>query len=260
MTQSFSSHELSGALKGHDQQRHIDQIYLKQQKKCEFCNTHIDLHQQGQHLLQCKEYEYHRLNYGGDNQNKGLGDLSPIPASRKADCLIGMLASKDGKQVFENARPSLIQEDCSTELGYRSNNHFNNQNATNNNNVQRTSFLSSVDYNSFMDRQVGFSPELQDRSQLPNSSIVNNTLAKRLRQEKEVMTERLRALETQKVDVHQKLSVALEQIQAKEIEQDKLIGELKNSKIHIALLEEQTAEREFKLKKEIERLIKINKE
>lgn len=42
------------------------------------------------------------------------------------------------------------------------------------------------------------------------------------------------------------------ELQTKDIENDKLIKDLKSTKIHIALLEESTSQREFALKNQIE--------
>ena len=44
------------------------------------------------------------------------------------------------------------------------------------------------------------------------------------------------------------------ELRQKDIENERLVNELKSSKVHIALLEEQTAQREFALKNEIDGL------
>lgn len=57
-------------------------------------------------------------------------------------------------------------------------------------------------------------------------------------------------------NVH-KLNQALK---TKDTENERLIGDLKNTKIHIALLEESSAERELMLKQQIEIMRKYNKQ
>ncbi len=68
--------------------------------------------------------------------------------------------SQDPERVFEFGRSSSIEGDLSTEAGYRS------QYGNMTRGIPRgtTSFLSSVDYTSFLDKQPGLSPEAMERT------------------------------------------------------------------------------------------------
>eukprot|EP00350_Pseudokeronopsis_sp_OXSARD2_P010519 CAMPEP_0170567750 /NCGR_PEP_ID=MMETSP0211-20121228/80685_1 /TAXON_ID=311385 /ORGANISM="Pseudokeronopsis sp., Strain OXSARD2" /LENGTH=138 /DNA_ID=CAMNT_0010889307 /DNA_START=2032 /DNA_END=2448 /DNA_ORIENTATION=- len=131
---------------------------------------------------------------------------------------------------------SYNDEEMTTDMGSRSgiyNPHLN---------PIRPSFFSSNEYNSFIDRGLNFSPEAFDRSnafqgnqpQLINQSSVNNFQA----QEKKMMEDKLRLYEQLYSQIKAQYTKLEKDSVDKQKENDKLITELKTTKITIALLEE----------------------
>mmetsp|Transcript_33227 Transcript_33227/g.24413 ORF Transcript_33227/g.24413 Transcript_33227/m.24413 type:complete len:123 (+) Transcript_33227:580-948(+) len=110
--------------------------------------------------------------------------------------------------------------------------------------LNRPSFFSTNEYTSFLDRGLNnFSPEVPERSNLPPEL---------LRQPSKNGIEQYKLLEN-KMKVYEQLITKMKEhngklekdLEDKQTENDKLIKELKATKITVALLEEQTSQREF---------------
>jgi uncharacterized protein YPO0396 len=80
---------------------------------------------------------------------------------------------------------------------------------------------------------------------------LGNTVNKLATQEKALLEDRARFLENLNRDSKEQVTKLRHDLHEKDRENDKLILDLKQSKIHLALLEEQTAQRELSLRNQI---------
>ncbi|CDW88929.1 UNKNOWN [Stylonychia lemnae] len=271
MSQSLSSNQLLIASPMNSQtivfqkmQSHIDSI------KCANCLQEYPFEEFMNHPQYCMiqppgGLEMSKQKMTGHEQ---LQSISPIKSRNKSQGLANQNSDPKNKQkksmVFERIQQPReydsyldLNEDYSTDHGgYRSNYGGNIVGGQLGNNMiaQRPSFLSSVDYNSFMDKSVPFmrkqessnSPDIHDKQQ----NVVYGKQLKHIKQ----LEERAKFFENIFRQAQENVHKLNGDLRKKDLENEKLILDLKQTKIHIALLEETSAQKEIILKSEINNL------
>eukprot|EP00347_Sterkiella_histriomuscorum_P021399 403334105 len=274
MSQSLSSNHLVSSPNNNSQIMQRLQSNI-QSIKCASCKQELPFEEFMTHTQMCMLQDNYMIDQQQKfNSNENLANISPIKTRNKLQRLNSASSTEQKRQqqqslVFERVRQPReydsyldLNEDCSTEAGgFKSQYGMQQIGQTNVQYAQRPSFLSSVDYNSFMDKGVNFmnnpnnnnqinqnfSPETIDRANgQQNKGFTQNQIRK--------LEERAKFFEVMYRQAQENIAKLNDDLKKQDSETERLIMDLKQTKIHIALLEETSAQREFMMKNEIDSL------